>query len=391
MYKRLYPNRLLSLLLIYLAMFSPLASFCSDEEKQPSLEDIIRQQQTTIQELKQRLMEQSKEINALKEAYQKNREQDRNEIENAIKELRGQLQEFREDYNQEINDIEFNIKNTRDSLKQAENSGVVQIKELHKRINMLQEQLLDNFDVGMFDGIEFVKIPAGSFVMGTVEEKAAQLKEKGYWKSFYECETPAREVKITKPFLISKCEITQAQWKAMMGRNPSAFKGDQLPVNSVKFWEVQNYIRNLEQQTDGKYRLPTEAEWEYCARAGDAGLFGMEKNGQPVSFETLNGYAWHRENSGERPHPVAEKHPNAFGLYDMLGNVWEWCSDWYECDAYTKLDNTNPRYTDNSPEKVLRGGSWGVDPNICRVSFRSGNRPEYESPHVGFRLVRELE
>jgi len=163
--------------------------------------------------------------------------------------------------------------------------------------------------------MEFVLIPAGTFTMGSPDSDS----------NAYDHEKPAHQVTISEPFYMGKYEVTQAQWKAVMGENPSRFKGDDHPVENVSWEDVQQFIQKLNAK-EGKEacRLPTEAEWEYAARAGTTTIYSFGNNASQ-----LGNYAWYDENSGNTTHPVGDKPPNPWGLYDMHGNVWEWVQDWY--------------------------------------------------------------
>ena len=240
------------------------------------------------------------------------------------------------------------------------------------------------------NGIVFIQIPASSFTMGTSDKDKEILSEQKNWTRLLECERPARTVAITKPFLIGKTEVTQKQWKDVMsGKNPSAFKGDNLPVESVGWEDVQTFIRELNKKGGGKFRLPTEAEWEYCCRAGGTNLFGLGKDNTAITSDKLEEYAWFRANAENKTHPVGTKQPNAWGLHDLHGNVWEWCQDWYAPDFYAKGSTNNPVNTAASTERVFRGGSWFLDAQNLRAAFRGGNTPNFKSQYVGFRLVRD--
>ena len=171
----------------------------------------------------------------------------------------------------------------------------------------------------------------------------------------------------TPSFYIGQYEVTQAQWIAIMGTNPSNFQGDNLPVEQVSWDDVQEFIAKLNAATGRNYRLPTEAEWEYAASGGTAG-HGYTYSGS----NDINTVAWYYDNSGLRTHNVGTKAPNELGIYDMSGNVWEWCSDWY--------DNTQ-QY------RVLRGGGWSSTAEICAVSSRHCSTPDDRSDGLGFRLV----
>jgi formylglycine-generating enzyme required for sulfatase activity len=249
------------------------------------------------------------------------------------------------------------------------------------------------------DGISFIKIPAGTFRQGTSDDDRAFLEKQNLWNPLFAPEQPTREVRITKAFLLSKYEITQKQWLAVMGPgdrrrpgNPSAFKGENLPVESVSWNDVQQFCRTLSGKSKATYRLPTEAEWEYAARAGDLGIFGMGLDKKPIGLETLGDYAWLNNNSGNKTHPVGTKKPNAWGLHDMLGNVWEWCLDAYAPETYKRVPRAeNPVYrSSEATEQVLRGGCWFLDQRAQRVGLRGGNLPTLKNAYIGFRIVREL-
>jgi formylglycine-generating enzyme required for sulfatase activity len=242
--------------------------------------------------------------------------------------------------------------------------------------------------------IVFVRIPAGSFTIGTTDEAQAQLKTEGAWTRFEQCERPAHAVTITKPFLIGKYEITQKQWTAVMGKKnaPFTFKGDNLPVESVSWTEAQSFLAALNKlEGKARFRLPTEAEWEYCCRAGSGGAYGLAAESAPITKNNLADYAWFSVNAGNKTHPVGTRKPNAWGLFDMQGNVWEWVADWYGATFYTAAPQTDPRNKDsvNCTERVFRGGSWVLTPPNLRASFRGAALPGTKSAYVGFRAVCE--
>jgi formylglycine-generating enzyme required for sulfatase activity len=196
-------------------------------------------------------------------------------------------------------------------------------------------------------GIEFVWIPPGSFMMGS----ETYLNEK-----------PAHEVTIKEGFYMGKYVVTQEQWEAVMGNNPSFFKGKNLPVDKVTWDDCIAFIARLNAQKDEyTYRLPSEAEWEYAARAGTTGEYAGY----------LDEIAWYWKHLGGRSHPVGCKKPNAFGLYDMYGNVWEWCQDWYH-DSYAGAPTDGSAWLTGGEQKyhVVRGGSFKHDPIFCRSAIR---------------------
>jgi formylglycine-generating enzyme required for sulfatase activity len=219
---------------------------------------------------------------------------------------------------------------------------------------------------------EMVVVPAGSFMMGANKN----FEDAG------DDETPQHTVNITHSFAIGKYEVTQSEWVAVMGSNPSEFKGRTNPVEKVSWNDVQRFISGLNAKTGKQYRLPTEAEWEYAARAGSQATycFGDDK-GQ------LGRYAWFDGNSGEKTHPVGQLQPNSFGLYDMHGNVYEWCSDWYGEKYYQSTPSDNPTGPSSGSHRVDRGGEWNDYPWRLRAANRFYNTPDYAYYHLGFRLV----
>jgi len=193
-------------------------------------------------------------------------------------------------------------------------------------------------------------------------------------------EKPVHSVTLSA-FNIGKYEVTQAQWKAVMGSNPSYFKDcDQCPVVQVSWNDVQDFIRKLNAQTGKNYRLPTEAEWEYAAKGGKSSK-GYTYSGS----NDLNSVAWNTENSGSKTHAVGGKQVNELGVYDMTGNVWEWCSDWY--GNYNSYNETNPTGASLGQDRVLRGGSWDFNADFCRTAARGRNYPDGRDDYRGFRLV----
>jgi formylglycine-generating enzyme required for sulfatase activity len=220
-------------------------------------------------------------------------------------------------------------------------------------------------------GMEFVLIPSGSFTMGA---------DKNYEKADDE-ETPQHRVSISKPFNLGKYEVTQAQWAAVMGNYPSAFKGRDNPVEQVSWDDAQAFIKRLNQQEGhSRYRLPTEAEWEYAARAGTTGAYSFGDD-----EDSLGLYAWYKDNSSTKTHPVGQKQPNSWGLYDMHGNVWEWVQDWY--GKYSANSVTDPRGPSSGTDRVQRGGGWFLDAWLCRSAVRVYGPPDFRNVLYGFRLV----
>ena len=218
---------------------------------------------------------------------------------------------------------------------------------------------------------EMVVIPAGSFEMGSNESVS---------------ERPVHRVNVPS-FLIGKTEVTQGQWKAVMGSNPSRFSqcGDDCPVDSVSWSDAQEFAQRLSQKTGKQYRLPSEAEWEYAARAGrhTKWSFGDNKS-------QLSDYAWFRDNSQSKTQRVAQKRPNAFGLFDMHGNVWEWVQDCWHGN-YTGAPTDGSAWTTaclDSNYRVLRGGSWNYGPANLRSANRNRDTPDDRNINYGLRLAR---
>ncbi len=221
---------------------------------------------------------------------------------------------------------------------------------------------------------KLVSIPAGSFMMGSYNGN--------------DDEKPVHKVTLTKPFYMGATEVTQSQWKAVMGGNPSFFKGDDLPVEEVSWNECIEFCKKLTETEKAKgnlpadwvYRLPTEAEWEYCCRAGSATEYCF---GDAINI--LKNYAWFDDNSGRKTHRVGTKKANAWGLYDMHGNLWEWCLDRY--GKYTSGDATDPLGPSSGSFRVGRGGSWLDRAVLCRSAIRTYSAPGYARNSLGFRLV----
>jgi len=210
-------------------------------------------------------------------------------------------------------------------------------------------------------GIEMVLIPPGKYQRGASPNDGEAFDD----------ERPAHDVTISQAFYLGVTEVTQAEWSKVMGNNPSYFKGDSLPVGQVSWDDIQSFL-----QRSPNLRLPTEGEWEYACRAGTAG----SRYGQ------LDDVAWYSGSSGNQPHAVGGKRANAFGLHDMLGNVWEWCSDWY--GAYSSRSQTDPQGPSKGDRRVLRGGSWNNPDRYCRASLRFSHAPAGRYRNIGFRVAR---
>ena len=215
-----------------------------------------------------------------------------------------------------------------------------------------------------------VKVEAGTFMMGATSEM----------KDPYDDEKPVHQVTLTNDYYMGKYEVTQALWQAVMGKNPSYFKGDNLPVNYVRWKDCQRFISKLNSMTGRKCRLPTEAEWEYAARGGKKSR-GYQYSGS----SNISDVAWYDGNSGDKTHPVGTKQANELGIYDMTGNVLEWCQDWY--GSYYSSSQTNPTGSDSGSARVSRGGGWNCNASYCRLSVRFYYTPDFRLDILGLRLA----
>ena len=233
-------------------------------------------------------------------------------------------------------------------------------------------------DMGNGITMEFIPIPAGEFDMGSPLTERDRDNDEG----------PVHRVKISRPFYMSKYEVTQEQYYAVAKSKPSRFKQEGRPVDSVSWDQANIFCRKLSEIKGGSYRLPTEAEWEYSCRAGSQDRFYF---GDDPTYSQIEQFAYCSENSDSATHPVGEKKPNPFGLYDMHGNVWEWCGDWYAADYYQHSIAVDPHGPQKGKSRVLRGGGWFRSARYCRSANRSGLEPYYIRNHVGFRVVLEIE
>ena len=217
---------------------------------------------------------------------------------------------------------------------------------------------------------EMVVVEGGTFTMGGTSEQGSDA---------FDSEIPTHDVTLSD-YYIGKYEVTQELWKAVMGNNPSLFIGKNLPVEKVSWNDVQEFIKKINQKTGIVFRLPTEAEWEYAARGGNKSK-GYKYSGS----NNIGEVAWYYENSGRKAHPVGAKLPNELGIYDMCGNVWEWCQDWF--DSYHSGKETNPTGPSEGYYRVRRGGGWDSYAGNCRVSNRLDSDANNSYSNLGFRLV----
>lgn len=225
-----------------------------------------------------------------------------------------------------------------------------------------QRKILNRIEANM------VNVKGGNYVMGATSEQE--------WHA-YDWEKPAHNVTVAD-FKIGRYEVTQEEWEAVMGSNPSLFKGARRPVERVSWDDCQQFIAKLNQMTGKTYRLPTEEEWEYAARGG------MMSSGATkfAGSDSINNVAWYCHNSDHMTHEVGKKQPNELGLYDMSGNVGEWCDGF--CDIARGYATKDPKKTVNRPR---RGGNWDRIATFCRNSYRYGRKPDYRTETIGLRLA----
>ena len=215
-----------------------------------------------------------------------------------------------------------------------------------------------------------IRVDGGTFTMGATLEQGSDA---------YDDEKPAHQVTLS-PYYIGETEVTQALWEAVMGSNPSNFKGSNKPVEEVSWDDCQDFIRKLNQKTGLSFRLPTEAEWEYAARGGNKSR-GYKYSGS----NNLGDVAWYTDNSGSSTHDVKTKQANELGVYDMSGNVWEWVQDWK--GDYSSSAQSNPKGPASGSYRVRRGGSWDDSAGLCRVSLRGSRSPGHRGNYLGLRLA----
>ncbi|WP_443901309.1 formylglycine-generating enzyme family protein, partial [Odoribacter laneus] len=215
-----------------------------------------------------------------------------------------------------------------------------------------------------------VQVEGGRFQMGGTPEQGSDAND---W------EKPVHEVTLSD-YYMGKYEVRQSEWEAVMGNNPSYFKGDDLPVEQVSWKDCHEFIGRLNALTGLSFKLPTEAQWEYAARGGS-----LSKSYKFSGSNDLEEVGWYGSNSGNYTHRVGEKQPNELGLYDMSGNVWEWCEDWY--GDYSSDSQSDPIGAVSGSFRVYRGGSRNSGARLCRVSYRLYNAPNRRNSFLGFRLV----
>ena len=252
-------------------------------------------------------------------------------------------------------------------------SGTFAVNSSSRSVSVTMQEGPSRFSNGVLTikGVSYdmVWVEGGAFRMGATSEQGSDALD---W------EKPVHSVALSG-YYIGKTEVTQALWKAVMGSNPSEFKGDDLPVECVSWDDCQEFIRKLNSLTGQHFRLPTEAEWEFACRGGNKSR-GYKYSGSNY----IDNVAWYDGNSGKKTHPVATKSPNELGIYDMSGNVWEWCSDWK--GDYSSGAQTNPKGPYVGSNRVHRGGSWDDNARHCRSSTRFSSSPGDRFIHFGLRL-----
>ena len=248
----------------------------------------------------------------------------------------------------------------------------ISVTEQQRSFNLPMEDIAQSRRTITVGNVQFtmIRVDGGTFQMGATPEQ----------ENPESCEKPVHTVTLS-PYYIGETEVTQELWQTVMRSNPSNFKGKNLPVGNISWNDCQEFVRKLSRQTGLKFRLPTEAEWEYAARGGNKSR-GYQYSGS----NNLNDVAWYDSNSSSSTHAVKTKLPNELGIYDMSGNVWEWCQDWY--GSYIAGSQTNPTGPSSGSKRVLRGGIWNYDVRrSCRVAFRFAFTPDSRAINLGLRLA----
>jgi len=266
-------------------------------------------------------------------------------------------------------------------------------EETARRLGLPVEKAVD-----LGDGVklELVLIPAGEFLMGG-EEPAEQVARKcldiGVDPTWFENEHPQHLVRITRPFWMGKYELTQGAWERVMGYNLSNWRESRIPVDLVDWNDCQKFLEKLNARVKGAFRLPTEAEWEYACRAGTATAFhfGETPSADQANYDSRHVYGPGRQGGYRgRKIEVGSFPANAWGLFDMHGNGFEWCADWYAAGYYASSPKADPAGPDTGGARVLRGGSWGTNPGYCRSAVRYLRNPSERGDCIGFRVVSTI-
>ena len=252
--------------------------------------------------------------------------------------------------------------------------GIVDGSDINMLIDIVLGKYVAQTESFTVNGVTFtmVRVEAGTFTMGATAEQGSDS-----WSN----EKPAHQVTLTQDYYIGQTEVTQELWQAVMGSNPSNYKGDNRPVEMVSWNACQEFITKLNALTGRTFRLPTEAEWEFAARGGS-----FSKSYKYAGSDDIGDVAWYGYNSNDMTHYVATKSPNELGLYDMSGNVYEWCQDWY--GSYSSSAQTDPTGPESSSNRVVyRGGSYDNNAKCSRVSFRNHYKVDGAVSDLGLRLV----
>ncbi|QTA82444.1 Sulfatase-modifying factor enzyme domain-containing protein [Desulfonema limicola] len=274
---------------------------------------------------------------------------------------------------QELEQLKSDLANAQ-NLNSELSEQQKELKQKLKKLEKIQEKLEkkeskpEKLWQDPVTGMEFVYVPGGIFIMGDVFGDGEDR------------EKPVHEVRLSS-FYIGKYQVTQGQWQKVMGNNPSNFKkGDNYPVETVSWDDVQEFIKKLSGLNQGKckFSLPTEAQWEYACRSGG-------KREKYPGGDNIDDFAWYDSNSGGSTHPVGQKKANGLGIHDMSGNVWEWCQDWY--GNYSADAVTDPAGSQQGSNRVIRGGSWSYGAQNCRSAYRVNYSPSSRGSNLGFRLV----
>ena len=265
-------------------------------------------------------------------------------------------------------------KNREKEEREAEEQRLQREKEEEKRKKDEEKRKAEEERQRIIKMFDMVTVQGGTFKMGATQEQGSGTSPD---------EKPVHTVTVST-FKIGRFEVTQKQWIEIMGSNPSNWNGENLPVEQVSWNDVQEFIRRLNAKTGKNYRLPTEAEWEFAARGGNNSR-GYKYSGG----NTLTSIAWFHDNSGGKPHPVGTKGANELGIYDMTGNVLEWCSDYYDANYYNNSPANNPKGASSGSERVFRGVSWSNQVKSCRISNRSHGAPNEKYNTLGFRLAMD--
>jgi formylglycine-generating enzyme required for sulfatase activity len=282
-------------------------------------------------------------------------------------ELQGELAEFRK---VEVSEkMKSMVARYRDEVESAKSKAEREAAEASEKFRGNRAGEEREIEIAPGVNMTFCWCPAGTFKMGSPSSEEHRSSDEDQV-----------DVTLTKGFWMAKTEVTQAQWRAVMGTSPSRFEGDLLPVETVSWNDCQEFLKKLNAMVSlsdgGQMQLPTEAQWEYACRAGETG---------PHPGGGLNEIAWHDGNSENRTHQVGTKRPNAWGLHDMIGNVWEWCGDWYDEDL---ASGTDPKGPSSGSYRVYRGGSWNFNAIYCRAAYRFNYDPGYSNYNFGFRVAR---